>query len=263
MLIDTHAHLYLEHFQEDISDTIARCYEKNVQKVVLPNIDVESISALRETCKLDTQLFHPALGMHPCSVNENWESELSKIKEVIDHGLDSFPTRNICGIGEIGLDYYWDKTHTEAQKEALKTQIGWAKELNLPIILHCRDAFDDLYEIVTAEYTEGLKGIFHCFGGTLDEAQKVMELNGFYMGLGGVLTFKKANELRDVVKDIPMEYLVLETDAPYLTPTPFRGKRNESSYVHYVAETLATVKDITLDEVARMTTENAQQIFGI
>jgi len=263
MLIDTHSHLYLEHFQDDIKDVISRCNDRDVQKVILPNIDVASIDQLRKTCEIAPNLFYPALGLHPCSVGEDWRKTLDQIKHVIDTELDIFPNGRIYGIGEIGLDYYWDKTFEAEQKEALRTQIRWAKELNLPIILHCRDSFDDLYEIVKEENSTDLTGIFHCFGGSIEEADKVMKLGDFYMGLGGVLTFKKSNALRDVVKEIPMEYLVLETDAPYLTPAPFRGKRNESAYVYYVAETLAECKGLSIDEIGKITSANALKIFDI
>jgi TatD DNase family protein len=262
MLVDTHAHLYLEHFRDDLAAVVDRCTAHDVRKIVLPNIDLASVTDLAATCRAYPDLFHPALGLHPCSVKANWEDELDHIEEIIESGLKEFPQNHLVGIGEIGLDYYWDLTFQDAQKAALRRQITWAKSRDLPIILHCRDSFDDLYEIVAEENDAQLTGIFHCFTGTKEEAQKIINLGGFMMGLGGVLTFKNSENLRQVVREIPMEFLLLETDSPYLTPAPFRGKRNESSYVHFVAETLASIKGITVDETARITHQNAVCMFG-
>lgn len=263
MLIDTHSHLYLEHFREDIASVVDRCREHGVETVVLPNIDRASYADLLKLCNNWPDLFRPAVGLHPCSVAENWQDELEWLKEKIFHGSDDFRNNRIVGIGEIGLDYYWDLTFEEAQQQALGIQIEWAKELGLPVILHCREAFDDLYAIIREHNDDRLRGIFHCFTGTEEEAHRVMDLGGFYMGLGGVLTFKKSEALREVARRIPLDYFVLETDSPYLTPAPFRGKRNESSYVRYIAETLAKTTNKPIAEIERTTTENARRIFDL
>ncbi|MEZ5008392.1 MAG: TatD family hydrolase [Chitinophagales bacterium] len=261
MLIDTHSHLYLEHFKEDIDDVINRCKVNGVEKVILPNIDSKSLVSLEKLCSSYPDVCLPAIGLHPCSVQENWQEELVILKKHIDEQL--YLGNRIYGIGEIGLDYYWDTSFKEQQHAALRTQIKWAKALGLPIILHCRDSFDDLFDIVKELNDDNLSGIFHCFSGTLEEANKIIELGNFYVGIGGVVTFKKSQDLRDVVQEIPLEYIVIETDSPYLTPSPYRGKRNESSYVLHVAETLATVKQVGLDEIGKVTSENARKVFQL
>jgi TatD DNase family protein len=194
------------------------------------------------------------MGLHPCSVAADYKTVLSEIEKQLF-------ARKFVALGEIGLDYYWSKEFIEQQKDAFRIQCRWAIELNIPIIIHARESLDDLIDIVGEEKKdERLRGIFHCFGGTLDQAKKITDL-GFWMGIGGVLTYKKSG-LDEVVKDIPLEWLVLETDAPYLSPVPHRGKRNESSYVRFVAEKLADAKGLTLEEVANATTKNAEKIFN-
>jgi TatD DNase family protein len=194
-------------------------------------------------------------GLHPCSVGENVEEELALVKKMLDEA------RIWSAVGEIGLDLYWDKTFFEQQKMAFRQQIQWAKDYELPIVIHSRDATDECIEIVAEEKDERLKGVFHCFGGSLEQAKRIMELD-FLMGIGGVLTFKKAG-LDVVCADIPLEFLVLETDAPYLAPVPFRGKRNESSYLRLVAEKLAEVKGVSLEEIATVTSANAMKMFKL
>lgn len=263
MIIDTHAHIYLEHFKDDIEAAMQRCLDNDVQKIVLPNIDLESIAPIEKLTAAYPKMCFPAMGLHPCSVDQNWEATLATIKDYIDNKLNQLPNSRIYGIGEIGLDYYWDTTFKAQQQAALRTQIQWAKDLKLPIILHARDSFDDLFSIVEEMNDENLSGIFHCFGGTLSDAEKIMGLGNFYMGIGGVVTFKKTKDLRDTLKQVPLENIVLETDAPYLTPMPYRGKRNESSYTLYVAEMLATVYQKGLDEVSEITTANAERLFKL
>jgi TatD DNase family protein len=194
------------------------------------------------------------MGLHPCSVGENYEKELSIVEEWLGK-------RSFKAIGEIGIDLYWDKTFFEQQKIAFKRQIQWAKTLNIPIVIHARDALDEIIEIVKSEKDERLSGIFHCFSGTVEQAQAIMDLE-FYMGLGGVLTFKKSG-LDKVAASIPMDYLVLETDAPYLAPMPYRGKRNESSYIKYVGKKLAEIKGISIETVSEITTKNALCVFKV
>jgi len=195
------------------------------------------------------------MGLHPGSVDEHWERNLEVIKEHLF-------TRNNLAVGEIGMDLYWDKTFQDAQAQAFRQQISWAKELKLPIIIHAREAFEEIFDIVDELNDDSLRGIFHCFTGTLEQAQKIQEYGGFMLGLGGVLTYKKSG-LDEVVKDIPLDMIVLETDSPYLPPTPHRGKRNESAYLIHIAEKLAEIKQMKLTEVAEITTANARRMFNL
>ncbi|HLP38627.1 TatD family hydrolase [Lacibacter sp.] len=251
-IIDTHTHLYLEDFQVDIEDVLDRGKAEGVTRFYLPNVDSSSIDDL---LKLEEK--HPdcvaMMGLHPCSVKENVANELKLVEEWLRK-------RPFAAVGEIGLDYYWDKTFVAEQKEAFRKQINWAQELNLPIVIHSRDSMQDCIDIVKENQNGTLRGIFHCFGGTVDEAKQIMDL-GFLMGIGGVLTYKKSG-LAEVLTSIPLEYLVLETDAPYLTPVPFRGKRNEPSYLKYVVNKIAEAMNIPVEEIAAQTTSNAQKLFG-
>jgi len=252
MLTDTHAHLYAKQFDNDREEMLQHANKQGITRFYLPNIDRASIDGM-----LQLEAAHPdqcfaMMGIHPCSIKADYKDELAVAE-------DWLGKRSFCAVGEIGIDLYWDKTFLEEQKKAFIVQLNWAKELRVPIVIHARDSLDMLIDLVKQEKDEHLQGIFHCFGGTLKQAQAIMDLE-FYMGLGGVLTFKKAN-LGAVIKDVPMNYLVLETDAPYLAPVPHRGKRNESAYIRIVAEKLAEVKDISLEEVAEITTKNALKIF--
>jgi TatD DNase family protein len=194
------------------------------------------------------------LGLHPCDVKENFMEELDRINKEIAQ-------RKIYAIGEIGIDLHWDKTTLSIQQEAFRMQIDWAKNLDLPIVIHCRDAFDEIFEILSDLNDDRLRGIFHCFSGTLEQAHKVIGL-GFYLGIGGVLTYKNSG-LDKVIRDVSLEHLVLETDSPYLTPVPFRGKPNESSYLIYIAQKLADLKQVSLEEIAEVTTRNSRLVFGV
>lgn len=254
MLIDTHAHLYASQFDKDRTEVVQRALDHNVQHLFLPNIDESSIEGMLALEAQYPQHCHAMMGLHPCSVEANY-------KEVLDKMSKWFEKRSFCAVGEIGLDYYWSKEFVKEQKDAFRIQCRWAKELDIPIVIHARDSLDDLIQIVTEEKTDNFRGIFHCFGGSIEQAQQIIDL-GFWMGLGGVLTFKKAN-LAPTIEQIDLKHLVLETDAPYLSPTPYRGKRNESSYVQLVAEKLATIKGISVEEVAAITSKNALEIFGI
>lgn len=257
-LTDTHTHIYSEQFSEDRNEVIQRSIDQGVDRLFLPNIDSESIDAMLQVQKDFPKNCFPMMGVHPCSINENWKQELETARKYL------FDQKEIdfCAVGEIGLDYYWDTTHKEEQKTAFRQQIEWAKELKLPIIIHVRDSFDDSIEIVEELNDENLSGIFHCFTGTKTEAERVIALGDFYIGLGGVLTFKNST-LRDEIIDIDLKHIVLETDSPYLTPAPFRGKRNESTYVKLVAEHLAKVKNVPLAEIAQITNENSRLVFKI
>ena len=253
MFIDTHAHLYLKQFKSDRDAVLARAGDAGITTVYLPNIDSTSINDM-----LALEALYPArcfamMGLHPCSVKENYREELQTVR----HWLDKRP---FCAVGEIGIDLHWDTTFIEEQKKAFITQVGWAKELDLPIVIHARKSLDILIELVSKEKDDRLRGIFHCFTGDIRQAQKIMDL-GFYMGIGGVLTYKNAG-LDQAVKNIPLEWLVLETDAPYLSPVPFRGKRNESAYIEHIAAKLSMVKGVDIKVVASTTTANAKKIFG-
>jgi TatD DNase family protein len=251
-IIDTHTHLYLEDFQQDIEEVLGRAISEGVTRFYLPNVDSSSIPDL---LKLENQ--YPEciamMGLHPCYVKENVIDELKLVEEWLRK-------RPFAAVGEIGLDYYWDKTFVAEQKEAFRKQIDWALELNLPIVIHSRDSMQDCIDIVKEQQNGHLRGIFHCFGGTVEEAKQIMDL-GFLMGIGGVVTYKKSG-LAEVLSSIPLEYLVLETDAPYLSPVPFRGKRNEPSYLKHVVSKMAEAMNYSVEEIAVQTTLNAQKLFG-
>jgi TatD DNase family protein len=251
---DTHTHFYYETDEGKQAEMLQRCLDNNISRLFLPNVDVASVELMFNIVDRWPDNFFPMLGLHPCDVKPNWQEELEKIKT-------AGGGRKIYAIGEIGIDLYWDKTLLAEQLQAFEQQINWAKELNLPIVIHCRDAFDETYEVLQRLNDDKLRGIFHCFSGTVEQAQKVIDL-GFYLGIGGVVTYKNAG-LDKVVAQIDLKHLVLETDSPYLTPVPFRGKPNESSYLKYVAEKIADLHQIDVAEVARVTTANSKTIFAI
>ncbi len=252
MLIDTHTHLYLDRFEEDRTEVVDRAKEAGISKFFLPNIDSTSIQDMLALEKNYPDEIFAMMGLHPCSVKENYKEELAICKSWIDK-------RNFCAIGEIGIDLYWDKTFLEQQIEAFNIQIDWAKELDIPIVIHSRDSTSEVIDVLKACKDEKLRGIFHCFGGSVEEAKKIIDL-GFYLGIGGVLTFKKSG-LDKTMKEVDLKNVVLETDAPFLAPTPYRGKRNESSYIELIAKKLAEIKKVSLEEVAAITTKNALEIF--
>jgi TatD DNase family protein len=252
-LIDTHCHLYSAGFEADIAAVIERAEKEGVTQFYLPAVDSESTAAM---LALETRFPGKCIammGLHPCSVKDNVEQELKLVQ-------DWLAKRSFAAVGEIGLDYYWDKTFVQQQAEAFHRQIEWALHYRLPIVIHSRDSTEDCITIVREHQKGSLRGIFHCFGGSLEEANKIIDA-GFYLGIGGVLTYKNT-QLRDVLKEVSLDHIVLETDAPYLAPVPFRGKRNESSYLKYVLETLAQVKGMSKEEVAAITTANAKKVFG-
>ncbi|MGC4101760.1 TatD family hydrolase [Ferruginibacter sp.] len=253
-IIDTHCHLYSEEFVQDLDAVMDRAAHEGVSRFYLPAIDS---TAHKDMIALEEK--YPGkciamMGLHPCYVKENYKQELQQVEEWLDK-------RSFVAVGEIGLDFYWDKTFTAQQYEAFRIQAEWALQYNLPIVIHTRNAMPETIALVK-EYTgRGLKGIFHCFSGNYQDALEITAM-GFYLGIGGVITYKNSG-LAEAIEKIDTQYLVLETDAPYLTPVPFRGKRNESSYLKYVVEKLAQVKGITTEELAAITTTNAQKIFGI
>lgn len=251
MLIDTHCHLYLEDFELDIEEVVNRAKISGVEKFYLPAVDSNTTAAMLELEAKYPGKFLSMMGLHPCSVKSNYEKELALVE-------DWLSKRKFAAIGEIGLDFFWDKTFIKEQYEVFKLQIEMAIDYELPIVIHTRNAMEETIDVVK-QYKGQVKGIFHCFGGSLEEANQVTDL-GFYLGIGGVVTYKKSG-LAEVIKQIDIRHLVLETDAPYLTPVPFRGKRNESSYLTYIVEKIAEVKEMTIKEVAEITSENALKVF--
>src|SRR6201992_1878821 len=254
LLTDTHTHQYYETDPVKREELMQRCLENGISRLFLPNVDSASIELVMSQVKLYPQYCFAMLGLHPCDVKENWEDELNTINAAI-------PQHKIYAIGEIGIDLYWDKTTLDNQIKAFKIQINWAKKLKLPIVIHCRDAFEEVYKVLLEEQGEDLRGIFHCFTGTLEQAQKVIAL-GFYLGIGGVVTYKNSG-LDKIVQQIDLKHIVLETDSPYLTPVPHRGKKNESSYLLYVAEKVADLHQTSVENVAAITTENSKIVFGV
>lgn len=252
MFIDTHAHLYLSQFKEDIDAVIQRAEHNNVKKVFLPNIDSSTISDMLQLASDFPDICFPMIGLHPCSVKKDYKEELSIVKEMLEK-------ERFYGIGETGIDLYWDKTYVEEQKDAFSIQIELAKKYRLPVIIHSRDSLDQTIALVDQNNDDSLTGIFHCFNGTIDQYEHIKSL-GFYVGLGGVITFKNAN-LDDLIEHVDLVNCVLETDAPYLSPVPFRGKRNESAYIPYVAEKIAQVKGISIDAVREITTDAAKKVY--
>jgi TatD DNase family protein len=253
MLIDTHAHLYAAQFDSDRAEMLKRATDEGVKKIFLPAIDSETHAAMIALETSDPTRYFAMMGVHPCSIDADFETELAVAERYLNE-------RPFCAIGEIGMDLYWDKTFIEQQKSAFTRQMRWAQDLKIPIIIHSREATDLIISILQENkwFTEG--GILHCFTGNVEQAKALIGLN-FSLGIGGVATYKNGG-LEPVIKDIDLKYLVLETDAPYLAPVPFRGKRNESSYIRHVAQKISEVKDIDFQEVARQTTLNAERIFS-
>ncbi len=253
LLTDTHTHLYYETDNTNRDRLIQRCRENNIHRLFLPNVDAASVPKVYALTEAYPDMCFPMLGLHPCDVKAGWEQELDEIK--------SFHNQHkIYAIGEIGIDLYWDKTTLDIQIQAFRKQIAWAKSLKLPIVIHCRDAFDQVFEVLQQEQGEDLRGIFHCFTGTVEQAEQVIDL-GFYLGIGGVVTYKNSG-LDKVVEQVDLKHIVLETDSPYLTPVPYRGKPNESSYLIYVAQKVADLHQTDLETVAAITTENSKKVFG-
>lgn len=254
ILTDTHTHLYYTVDEEERAKQMERCFKNEITRLFLPNVSSQSVSMVMDLAIAYPQNCFPMLGLHPCDVKENFEEELSLINQYIEKN-------KIYAIGEIGIDLYWDKTFLKQQQQAFITQINWAKNLDLPIVIHCRDAFEEVFEVLQSQKDDKLRGIFHCFTGDINQANTAIDL-GFYLGIGGVVTYKKAG-LDKVVEEIDLQHIVLETDAPYLAPTPYRGKPNESSYLINIAQKVADIKNISLAQVAEITTANSVKIFGV
>ena len=254
MITDTHTHLYVEQFDADRAAMILRAKSAGVSRFFIPAIDSSYHKRM-----FDLEKYYPyevflMMGVHPTSVKTNYKEELAKVQEWIDQ-------RDFYAIGEIGIDLYWDTSFLKEQQDAFRIQIQWAKEKKWPIVIHCREAFDEIFEILEQEVNDDLRGIFHCFTGNLEQAEKAISFN-MKLGIGGVVTFKNG-KINQFLNQISLEHIVLETDSPYLAPKPYRGKRNESSYIRYIIDTLATIYGKDFDEIAQITTQNSKDIFGI
>jgi TatD DNase family protein len=253
-MIDSHCHLYLPEFDEDRKMVLERGIKSGVVRYLLPAIDSETTVAMLQMADEFSEICFPMAGLHPCSVKENFEAELDMVDQLLKQ-------RKFIAIGETGLDYYWDMTFAQQQVRALQWQAEKALEYDLPIVLHTRNATRATIEVIQPFISKGLRGVFHCFGGSIEEAKEIIDM-GFYMGIGGVVTYKNGG-LDRVLPEIGFNNIILETDAPYLAPVPFRGKRNESSFLTYIAEKIASIMGATADEVKAITTLNARKIFDI
>jgi TatD DNase family protein len=252
--IDTHAHLYLPEFDADRDTVVETAIHRGVKKILLPNIDSSSIGPMNALADLYPGVCYPMMGLHPTSVKARFEKELERVENELNK-------RSYCGIGEIGIDLYWDKDHIREQCLAFSSQLDLALQHRLPVVIHARESFSEILDILEGYRNRGLTGIFHAFSGTVEIARLVTAL-GFKLGIGGIITYKNSG-LPGVIQETDLRHLVLETDSPYLTPVPFRGKRNESSYVPYIAEAIQQIKNTTLDEIARITTDNAGTLFQL
>lgn len=251
---DTHTHLYLKEFDEDRDEVMRRAKDAGIEYFFLPNIDSGSIDAMKSLSSAYPANCFPMMGLHPTSVKENYRQELKLVEQHLNEGA-------YYAIGEVGIDLYWDDSFREQQFEAFRHQIMLSLRHRLPLVIHSRDSFDEIMNVLDEFKGEPLRGIFHCFTGSEDQALKIIE-KGFLLGIGGVLTFKNS-KLRDNLKKVPIEKTVLETDAPFLTPMPYRGKRNESSYIRIIAEQLADTKNISLEKLSEITSNNALTLFGL
>ncbi|MDD4150925.1 MAG: TatD family hydrolase [Bacteroidales bacterium] len=252
MLIDTHSHIYLEEFDNDIDDVIKNAVDAGIEKIILPNIDFYTINKMKNVKLAYPLITELAIGLHPTSVDANYKKSLDLI-------FNDFNVSEYVAIGEVGIDLYWDKTFIEHQKTAFDYQIELAKKYNLPIIIHSRNSYDEIIDVLKPHIKSGIRGVFHCFPGNSNQAKMVIDM-GFYIGIGGILTYKNSN-MPEVVEKIPIEYILLETDAPYLSPVPKRGKRNEPAYVKYVAEEISHITGTPFEEVCKITSDNAKQVF--
>jgi len=229
--------------------------DSGVNKIFLPNIDISSIPKMEQLAKDYPEMCYSMMGIHPCSVIKDWKTQFEEVKTRYKRG-------HHIAIGEIGIDLYWDKTLQKEQTESFRAQINWAKEEKLPIVIHCRDAFDEIFEVLDQENDEQLFGVFHCFTGNKEQAQRILNYGGFKLGIGGVVTFKNSG-VDKAIQNIDLKNIVLETDAPYLAPSPFRGKRNESAYIPYIAKKLSEIHSISEEEVGKITSQNALEVFKI
>lgn len=254
-LIDTHCHLYSEQFDTDREQVIANAKRMGVDRILLPNVDLQTVAGMHELVANHPGVCYPMMGLHPCDVKPDYETEIAQL-------FSFFDTHTYCAVGEIGIDLYWDKTTQDIQEKAFLMQVDFALEKGLPIAIHSRNATHRIIEMLKPYKSKGLTGVFHCFSESVELAEEILKLGGFKLGIGGVLTYKNAG-LPEVLKQINLQHIILETDSPYLPPVPHRGKRNEPAYTRLVAEKLADVKGVSLREVADITTANAEQLFGL
>ena len=254
-IIDTHSHIYQDDFDNDIDDVVARARQAGVQKILLPNIDSSTIASLHQLVEKYPGYCIPMMGLHPTSVGGSWQAELTTIKKYLDSG-------NYIAVGEIGLDFYWDKTYEKEQELAFEEQLRWSIEYNLPVVIHSRDAIARCIECIKNVGETGLRGVFHSFGGTVEELEDILSLDNFLIGINGVVTFKNST-LSTVLQKTDLSKIIIETDAPYLAPVPYRGKRNEPSYTVKVVEKLAGIYNRDAEEIGQITTENANRLFNL
>jgi TatD DNase family protein len=255
-LIDTHTHLFASEFNDDIDIVVQNAIGNGVSKMLLPNIDSTTTNNMLQLCNKYPQNCFPMIGLHPCSVKkDNIEKEILHVEEMLTKN-------NFIAIGEIGLDLYWDKSTLSYQKVAFESQIKLAKKYQLPIVIHVRDSFNEAIEIVEKLNNENLSGVFHCFTGNIQEAERIINLENFYLGIGGVVTFKNGG-INNIINQISLDNIILETDSPYLTPTPFRGKRNESKFLVNIAQKMSEIYEIDINEIANKTSSNAKNLFKI
>lgn len=253
--IDTHAHLYGEEFADDLDAVVVRAREAGVGKILLPNINEDSVASMLDLCTRYPHYFYPMMGLHPEDVRDDYKEVLQRMRSMLD------ASRTFVGVGEVGLDYYWDKTYYQEQQTAFEIQVEWAVERGLPLMIHTRSAQKELVDILKRYDSAGIRGVFHCFGGSLADAEELLQFERFALGINGLVTFKKAT-LPEVLRgNVPLERLVLETDAPYLAPVPCRGKRNESAYLAYTLKKIAEIYEVSEQTVALTTTETASRIF--
>ena len=255
-LIDSHSHIFLDEFEQDRTETIARAKEAGVEMLILPNIDSSSLQQLKDTCRLFPDYCKPLIGVHPTSVRDNFSIELEMVETELKNNKDYY-----IGIGEIGIDLYWDKTFYKQQIEAFIFQLNLANRYSLPVVIHIRNSFDETFSALAQSGLSGFKGVFHCFSGTIEQAYKAIEL-GFKLGIGGTVTFKNAG-IDKVVSQIGIEHIILETDSPYLAPVPHRGKRNEPSFLKEITTKIAEVKNMSVEEVGLLTSNNCTSLFNL
>ncbi|MBM7037620.1 TatD family hydrolase [Vibrio ulleungensis] len=253
-MIDSHAHIYATEFDADRDDVVARAKAQGIQKILLPNIDLDSISPMLETEAAYPDVCHAMMGLHPCYVDGNVDQTLKTIESWFDK-------REFIAVGEIGIDLYWDKTFRREQERAFTTQLNWAKQRDLPVVIHTRDSIEETLALLNAEQDGSLRGVFHCFGGTLDEAKAINDV-GFHLGLGGVSTFKNGG-MDVVIPHLDMQWVILETDCPYLAPVPHRGKRNEPAFTSLVAEKVAQLSETPVSDIDAITTQNTLSLFNL
>lgn len=251
-MVDTHSHIYGPEFDEDRDEVISRALQSGVEKIILPNINEESMSRMLSVSNSYPQICYPTIGLHPEDVREDWSLVLDRMEVMLG---------SVTAVGEVGLDFYWDSIFRKEQIEAFERQIFWAKEHDLPLIIHMRKAEQELLDVMEKHRNDGLRGVFHCFGGSIETAERMLRHEGFVLGIGGVLTFKNCR-LAETLRHVPLERIVLETDAPYLAPVPFRGKRNEPAFVAYVVQFLSNIYNVSEQEIGKVTNSTVNRLFG-